>query len=468
MADAPDLSTCDNVGLPLFREGKNPNPRISQAAAQGRFPHESCVSARRCVTAPDLAAAHRIFARSTPPFPGTMPDPWKRSCEGAVAILLFLECLAITSMAQSCSRSLTFSNRTSMTFTTCVNLPSQQASLAWSYNASGNTLAVVFSGVAPSSSGWVGWGINFGARPVMIGTNALVAFQAGNGSNLLDYKLTEETQALRPLTCSPIDLVVLDRAVVIQERNMRLYALIQLRPNQTRLNHVWNRGSSVINFSPQQHALGTNDLNGRGVFDITSGALLSSRPLHQKLKEAHGLINAIGWGILLPLGAMFARYLRPFHDSAWFCLHVPFQVNGYILGVIGWAIGLRLGSYSVGVVYHKHRNIGITLFVFGTLQVLSLILRPGLDHKARPYWKVYHRTIGYLTLLLAIVNIYKGLDILEPHNKWRRAYTGILVVLAVISLLLEVATWMVHLKRRKAEKAAKPIATNGRHDGIEI
>ena len=80
------------------------------------------------------------------------------------------------------------------------------------------------------------------------------------------------------------------------------------------------------------------------------------------------MLNVVGWGILLPCGVMAARYLR-FADPVWFYLHVAIQICGFTLGVAGWATGLRLGSYSVGIVYHKHRIIGIVLFAISTLQV---------------------------------------------------------------------------------------------------
>lgn len=72
---------------------------------------------------------------------------------------------------------------------------------------------------------------------------------------------------------------------------------------------------------------------------------------------------------MLPCGVIAARYLRPFADPAWFYLHVCLQMIGYALGVAGWATGLRLGNDSVGIVYRKHRAIGIVLFAIATLQV---------------------------------------------------------------------------------------------------
>ncbi|KAL2336765.1 hypothetical protein Fmac_011211 [Flemingia macrophylla] len=96
--------------------------------------------------------------------------------------------------------------------------------------------------------------------------------------------------------------------------------------------------------------------------------------------QIHGVLNAVSWGVLFPLGVIIARYMRTFPsaDPAWFYLHVGCQVSAYAIGVTGWATGLKLGSESVGIQYGVHRNIGITLFSLATLQVnhhMSILLQ---------------------------------------------------------------------------------------------
>jgi hypothetical protein len=88
--------------------------------------------------------------------------------------------------------------------------------------------------------------------------------------------------------------------------------------------------------------------------------------------QIHGVLNAVSWGVLLPLGVVLARYMRVFPslDPAWFYLHVACQCSGYVIGVAGWIVGLTLGSKAKGALrYPGHRNIGTALFVLSTLQV---------------------------------------------------------------------------------------------------
>lgn len=165
----------------------------------------------------------------------------------------------------------------------------------------------------------------------------------------------------------------------------------------------------------------------------------------------------------MPLGAIIARYMKVIKsaDPAWFYLHVACQSSAYIVGVAGWATGLKLGSDSVGIQYDAHRNIGITLFCLGTLQVFALLLRPNKDHKYRIYWNVYHHSVGYTVIILSIVNIFKGLDILDPEKKWKNAYIGIIVTLGAIALILELITWPIVLKRKRSNPEKSHHGANG-------
>ncbi|XP_031275448.1 cytochrome b561 and DOMON domain-containing protein At3g25290-like [Pistacia vera] len=132
------------------------------------------------------------------------------------------------------------------------------------------------------------------------------------------------------------------------------------------------------------------------------------------------------------------------------------RVISPVIGVAGWGIGLKLGSESKGVTYsHHHRNIGIALFCLATAQIFALFLRPKKDHKYRFYWNIYHHGVGYAILVLGILNIFKGLDILNHAEKWKTVYIIVIAVLGGIAVLLEAITWIAVIKR-KSNKLTKP------------
>ncbi|XP_028785919.1 cytochrome b561 and DOMON domain-containing protein At5g47530-like [Neltuma alba] len=175
---------------------------------------------------------------------------------------------------------------------------------------------------------------------------------------------------------------------------------------------------------------------------------------------------------MLPIGAIIARYLKVFKSAerAWFYLHVICQTSAYIVGVGGWAYGLKLGHDSVAVEYGTHRALGITIFCLGTLQVFALFLRPNKDHKYRIFWNFYHYLVGYATIIISIVNIFKGLDALvnscgDRYENWKSAYIGVIACLGGIAVLLEVYTWIIVLKRKRSEAIPNGVNNNGVNGG---
>ncbi|KAH7860323.1 hypothetical protein Vadar_012135 [Vaccinium darrowii] len=156
-------------------------------------------------------------------------------------------------------------------------------------------------------------------------------------------------------------------------------------------------------------------MNSYGTVDFVTGATSGGGGggSLQRRRNVHGILNAVSWGTLLPLGAMIAR------------------------------------------------NIGMTLFVLGTLQVFALLLRPKKDHKIRMYWNVYHWAVGYVTIILSIVNIFEGFDILQPHKNWKRAYISIIIFLGSNAVMLEAYTWYLVMKRKKTGSDKYPDGSNG-------
>ena len=98
--------------------------------------------------------------------------------------------------------------------------------------------------------------------------------------------------------------------------------------------------------------------------------------------------------------------------------------------------------------------------------MFALLLRPKKEHKYRLYWNIYHHSIGYVVIILSIVNIFKGFDILSlDTKKWKRVYIGILIGLGAIFVVLEAITWGVVLKRKKGNPDKHANGTNGHSNG---
>ncbi|KAG6417225.1 hypothetical protein SASPL_119378 [Salvia splendens] len=381
-----------------------------------------------------------------------MASPPPPSLLTALLLLLLLLIPPSQSQSATCTKQ-SFTNNKRYTF--CNDLPSLNSFLHWDFNSAQSTLSLAFTATPPKPDGWVSWALNPTATG-MAGSQALIAFKQPDGAMAVKtYNIT----SYAPLKESEVWFDVKDSSAETSSGGaITLFATVVLpEKGRTVLNHVWQVGGSVAGGVPAKHEFQPANLNAKGSLDLLEGHSSASTDGDSKLKKRniHGVLNVVSWGIMFPTGIVMARYLRvfPSADPAWFYLHVSCQVSAYAIGVAGWGTGLKLGSESKSITYSVHRNIGITLFVFATLQVFALLLRPKKDHKYRVYWNVYHHGVGYSVAVLGIINVFKGLAILQPDPKWKRAYIIVIAILGGITLLLEAFTWVVVLKRKKAGKS---------------
>lgn len=84
-------------------------------------------------------------------------------------------------------------------------------------------------------------------------------------------------------------------------------------------------------------------------------------------ERKHALLVMLGWGVLMPIGIVVARYFKNW-DPLWFYSHLSIQGLGFGLGLAGVILGFGLdddGISGVGV----HEGLGIAILVGGCLQV---------------------------------------------------------------------------------------------------
>lgn len=87
--------------------------------------------------------------------------------------------------------------------------------------------------------------------------------------------------------------------------------------------------------------------------------------------QGHEILIIIGWGTMLPMGVIVARYFKEFPTTCneWYQLHIMLQSVGYILGTVGWAIGISLGNTSRQSAYKTQRILSTIVFTLTTIQV---------------------------------------------------------------------------------------------------
>lgn len=188
------------------------------------------------------------------------------------------------------------------------------------------------------------------------------------------------------------------------------------------------------------------------------------------LKVTHGIINALAWGFLLPAGAVTARYLRQMQSigPTWFYIHAAIQLTGFLLGTIGFSLGIVLGRNSPGVTYGLHRSLGIATFTAAGLQTLALLFRPKTTNKFRRYWKSYHHFVGYGCVVMGVVNVFQGFEVLREGRSYAKlGYCLCLSTLVGVCVAMEVNSWVVFCRKAKEEKMKRDgLAGDDRCSGI--
>lgn len=86
-----------------------------------------------------------------------------------------------------------------------------------------------------------------------------------------------------------------------------------------------------------------------------------------EMRKNHGIVGIIGWGLILPVGAIVARYFKH-KEPLWFYLHSVIQFIGFAFGLVTVLLGLQLYS-KMHVHIPAHRGIGIFVLVLSILQV---------------------------------------------------------------------------------------------------
>jgi Eukaryotic cytochrome b561 len=168
----------------------------------------------------------------------------------------------------------------------------------------------------------------------------------------------------------------------------------------------------------------------------------------------HARLMVAAWAVLLPLGALSARYFKvtakqnwPQHvdNRAWWHAHRTLQYVGVFVMLIGAAMMWGRGSYAP-TANALHGYLGWIVITLGALQVLAAWLRgskggptePNMrgDHydmtRHRVWFERIHKFGGWLAVFLAIATIVLGL-IIADAPRW------MVVTLTLWWLLLIVA-----------------------------
>lgn len=310
----------------------------------------------------------------------------------------------------------------------CVSVWSSQRFILRYQQASPNVWNFLLS--APNSNAYIG--IGFSPNGKMVGSSAIVGWvQPDGNSDLKMYYLGAQSS---------------DQVIVVKEGNLKLgnsslnvqsnqiYMAFQLIIDAPQTQLIYsvgpqNRLPSAPSFSLTQHR---DQISTR--LNYATGQFQNENP-DASLKRSHGILNMLGWSILMPIGVLVARHMRQW-DPIWFYSHSIIQSFGFMLGVAGVICGLVLED-RLGANVDKHKGIGIFILTLGCLQVIAFLARPNKESKVRKYWNWYHFSVGRILIFLAAVNVFYGIHLGNAGTAWNAGFAVVLVTLFIVGAILE-------------------------------
>jgi hypothetical protein len=288
--------------------------------------------------------------------------------------------------------------------------------------------------------GWIGVGWN--KDPLMPGADSVYGSVAGSTITVSPLKITgyftpgtSPDIVLTDTFASEIDGVT--TIFFTREINKGSYP-IKDQPS-TLIAAYKDDDSDTFDF----HGFDTHtDSKIRTQVNFFSGETATSTANIITIRDTHGIIMFIAWGLILPFGAIWARYTRDLPDDIWFKVHRIFQYGGFAISLGG----IILGYYMVGPAQFKflaHSIIGTVILFFSASQVVVAFFRP---HKqagepvttARKAFEIFHHWNGRGLLALAVAQIYLGIAAIGyiksiPWVIWLwTAWAGLMLLVVII------------------------------------
>jgi Eukaryotic cytochrome b561 len=136
--------------------------------------------------------------------------------------------------------------------------------------------------------------------------------------------------------------------------------------------------------------------------------------------SAHGWLMLIACGVMMPLGVIIARYykvIKPtdLDNKFWWHSHLFLQITSIILSYYAFFLVFR-GGFD-----HLHGQLGGVSIILITLQLLSGLFRGSRETHFnmtlyRRVFEAFHKTTGWLLLILLPYNLASGLIIIGEYR----------------------------------------------------
>ncbi|XP_022770585.1 cytochrome b561 and DOMON domain-containing protein At3g61750-like [Durio zibethinus] len=308
------------------------------------------------------------------------------------------------------------------------------------YERADKVMTIILSAVY--TTGWVG--IGFSRNGMMVGSSAMVGwFNRKGHARIKQYYLqgAHVSQVIPDKGELPLNNI----PPVVALHGAMIYLAFEAK-----FERPLGRQPIILAFGsryPTHLRLTKHDDKTAVLFDFSQASVLN---IDMSQKKNHGILGIIGWGLILPAGAIVARYLKH-EDPLWYYLHAGIQFLGFIIGLAAVVLGIQLYR-SMNADIPAHRGIGIFVLVLSILQIMAFFLRPNKDSKYRRYWNWYHHWFGRIALFFGSLNVILGIQAAGAGDEWKIGYGFLLAITLVAVIVLEALSCL----RRRDESSLPP------------
>ena len=187
--------------------------------------------------------------------------------------------------------------------------------------------------------------------------------------------------------------------------------------------------------------------------NFATGAVSVITSTKTQMLIAHGVLMALAWAFLFPIGAIASRArsrLQAPSSPLWFTIHRVAMMLGWVLLIIALALSLSAKSPRSGlstVFNTTHGAVGIAAAIVGLLQPINAFIRPKksvagtTDTQLRISWEAIHKGLGWFAIgILAPTAIFTGMmysGFTAPSLIYAYAVIFGLTILAVIAAFVD-------------------------------
>ncbi|KAH0589462.1 hypothetical protein H2248_005210 [Termitomyces sp. 'cryptogamus'] len=184
---------------------------------------------------------------------------------------------------------------------------------------------------------------------------------------------------------------------------------------------------------------------------------------YQRMIVAHGIFLTVAFLLLLPGGALLARYLRTFTPT-WFLGHTiaQFWLSGPVI-IVGIVFGILAVSKS-GALHldDNHKRLGVAIFV---LYISQVVLGAAIhwikprNSARRPTQNYAHAVFGLLIIAIAMFQVHDGFTSEWQRTTGREGLSGSVIIFYYVWIGLITVSYSIGLvllpKQFRQEKQPK-------------